>query len=211
MSEQTIPGSTAGEHEPPPITSESDGWFYVDNSVRKGPVSSSVFKALLTKGGISADTQVWRKGMTDWKTLRESDLGELVVAIPPAVSSEHIGNGLVWIIAFAPLLFGVIDASLIQDNERRLAWTLATGKVHSLSHGVPWQLPYLTNIVFGWFDERRLRRAGQSSRWMMAAFVLLMPVYLFARAKKLKQRPSYAVTWIVTFITAIFLVGTVSS
>ncbi len=209
MNEQTTDANTAGF--PPEIPGNISEWYYVDNGVRKGPISPENIKDLLNKKQIQADTQVWRKGMGDWKSIRESDLAEFVHAVPPAVSPLLIGNGLVWIIAILPLLFGLIDAAIVSDNQRRLATALVIGSPYHLAKGLPWYVPFLSNIAFGWFDERRLRRAGYSSHWMTAAYALLMPVYLVIRAKRLQQRPSYAIVWIVMFILGAFLVGAASS
>lgn len=63
-------------------------WHYVVNGARRGPTTATTIKDLLDKKEIETDTQVWRKGMPEWKPLRESDLGELVASEPPAISSS---------------------------------------------------------------------------------------------------------------------------
>src|ERR1700759_363005 len=99
MSEQTYnspPPSTSAD-EPPPITGKPSEWYYVDNGTKMGPVSTSRIKDLLSKKELDPDTQVWRKGMTEWKSIRESALADLVATEPPALSPQQIGNGYVWI------------------------------------------------------------------------------------------------------------------
>ena len=95
-----------------------------------------------------------------------------------------------WTLAFLPLIWGLIDASIAASNN--------PGK------GLPVQIPFVINALFGWLDEVRLRKAGYGSKWMRAAAVLLVPVYLFARAKRLKQKPWYAICWIITFLIGVF-------
>lgn len=45
--------------EPPPLP--TDAWYYAVGSERRGPVSASALR-----GGITSDTLVWRRGMTEW-------------------------------------------------------------------------------------------------------------------------------------------------
>jgi hypothetical protein len=213
MSEQTYnsPPPLPNADEPPQITVKPNEWHYVDNGVKNGPVSATTIKDLLTKKEIEPDTQVWRKGMTEWKSIRESDLADLVATEPPAISPQHIGNGYVWTLAFLPLIWGIIDASIDASNQQAAARTMVLGFPYHPSKGVPVQIPFLVNALFGWLDELRLRKAGYGSSWMRAAAVLLIPVYLFARAKRLKQTPWYAICWIVTFLLGIFLVAAVQA
>lgn len=213
MSEQTVnsPPPIPNSDEPPPLSAKPDEWHYVSNGVKKGPVSATTLRGLLKRKEIETDTQVWRKGMTDWKSIRESDLADLVAAEPPAISSQYIGNGYVWILAFLPLVWGFIDASIEASNQQAAARTMVLGFPYHPSRGIPFQIPLVLNALFGWLDELRLRKAGYGSTWMRAAAVLLIPVYLFARAKRLKQRPWYAICWIVTFLFGVFLVAAVQA
>ncbi len=41
-------------------------WFYAVDGQQFGPVSSAELKSLASKGTISSETLVWKKGMTDW-------------------------------------------------------------------------------------------------------------------------------------------------
>jgi hypothetical protein len=200
---------------PPPLpNSEKDNspeWYYVAKGARQGPTTASAIKTLLGKKEIETDAQVWRKGMLEWTSLRESDLAELVATEPPAISPQRIGNGYVWTLAFLPLIWGIVDASIDASNQQAAARTIVLGFPYTPSKGLPVQIPVLVNALFGWLDELRLRKAGYGSKWMRVAAVLLTPVYLFARAKRLKQAPWYAVCWIVTFLLGIFLVAAVQA
>jgi hypothetical protein len=187
---------------PPPLPkleaanqSGSTDWYYVANGARRGPTTATTIKELLNKKEIETDTQVWRKGMPEWKPLRESDLGELVAAQPPAISSKHIGNGYVWMLALLPLVLGVIEPVVSASNQDAVARSLALGIPYHPSRGLPFQVPVVINGLLGWLDDRRLQQAGYGSRATRVAAVLLAPVYLFLRAKRLKQRPYYTVAW----------------
>ena len=51
--------------EPPPIPAEL--WYYVVDGQRRGPVAASVLRA---EAAVTADTLVWRQGMTAWTPRR---------------------------------------------------------------------------------------------------------------------------------------------
>jgi len=184
-------------------------WYYVVNGARQGPTTAVAIKTLLDKREIETDTQVWRKGMPEWKSLRESDLAELVAAEPPAISSKHIGNGYVWTLALLPIFLGVIEAVVSASNQDAAARSLALGIPYHVSRGLPFQLPVIINGFLGWLDDRRLKQAGYGSRLTRVAAVLFTPIYLFLRAKRLKQRPYYAVAWIISMIIGFLIYASV--
>lgn len=209
MTDQTHEGTSSDE--PPELKEAHDDWYYADDGVRKGPVSAIAIKDLLTKNAIDAETQIWRKGMKEWLSIRDSDLGFFVASQPPAISSYLIGNGFVWTLAILPVVYGIINASIGSTNQKALIWSGITGAPYHAIKEFPWQISFAINGLLGWLDERRLSKAGYGSNWMRAAAILLVPVYLFVRAKRLKQRPSYAVCWIVMFLLGLILEAAATS
>ncbi|WP_426611346.1 DUF4339 domain-containing protein [Bradyrhizobium sp. McL0616] len=200
---------------PPPLpdtgvanTPASNEWYYVANGARQGPMTAQTIRDLLTKKQIETSTQVWRKGMPEWELLRESDLRDLVAAEPPPVSSRH-GNGYVWTLALLPLVIGVIEAVVSASNQDAAVRSLALGIPYHPSRGLPFQVPLVVNALLGWLDDRRLQQAGYGSRTTRVTAVLLAPVYLFLRAKRLKQRPYYAVAWIISMIAGFLIYASV--
>lgn len=187
----------------------SNEWYYVSKGIRQGPTTAAAIKSLLDKKEIETDTQVWRKGMPEWKILRQSDLTDLVAAEPPAISPQHIGNGYVWTLAVLPLVFGVIDAAVAASNQEAAARTIMLGFPYHPSKGLPFYIPVLINGLLGWLDDRQLEQAGYGSRLTRITAVLFQPVYLFLRAKRLKQRPYYAVAWILSLIAGLLIYASV--
>ena len=58
-------------------------------------------------------------------------------------------------------------------------------------------------------DRHALRKAAyQMSGWLFLT-ALITPAYLFVRAKRLKKRPTYAITWICTFMVAGLLIASI--
>jgi len=192
-----------------PNNQPSTEWYYVANGSRQGPVPASAIRELLKRKELKTDTQVWRKGMPEWKSLRESDLAEFVAAEPPAISPQHIGNGYVWILALLPLLIGVIEAAVSASNQEAAARSLVLGFPYHPSKGLPFQIPLLVNALLGWLDDRKLKQAGYGSRVTRVTAVLFQPVYLFLRANRLKQRPYYAGAWIISFVAGLLIYASV--
>jgi hypothetical protein len=202
---------------PPPlpdlgeVNNQANEWYYVANGAKQGPTTATTIRDLLNKKEIETDTQVWRKGMPEWQPLRESDLADLAAAEPPPVSSNHIGNSYVWTLAFLPLALGVIEAAVSASNQETAARSLVLGFPYHPSKGLPVQVPVLINAFLGWLDDCRLKQAGYGSRLTRVTAVLLTPVYLFLRAKRLKQRPYYAIAWIISMILGFLIYASVES
>jgi hypothetical protein len=180
-------------------------WYYTANGLREGPVTDTTIQDLVQKGTITADTQVWRKGMSAWQELRESELGRFVASEPPPISGQLINNTLVWIVAFLPLVFGIIDAVIAHDNQVNAIAHFSFGFPENQIPDLPWFIPVGVNCGLCLVDETWLKRAGYGSGWLKFFAVVLVPVYLFARAKRLKQRPSYAIAWVCIFVLSAYI------
>lgn len=112
-------------------------------------------------------------------------------AVPaPAARARH-GDGLVWVVAFTPVLGVVIEsllAHLVHGSGLDAGQSLA--ERHYL-----WATMLLSIALCAW-DAQRLRRSGVNT----AAFgpAALVPVYLLRRARGLGHRPpAYFIGWVV--------------
>ena len=150
--------------------------------------------------------------MKKWLSVRDSELYKFVESEPPPVSGEHIDNSLVWIVAIIPIVVALIDASLASQPGAAIGRAIAPRMgIEYAEKEVPWFIPFIMNSIFCLWDERRLHKAGHSSHWMTSMAIILVPAYLFLRAKKLKQRPTYAITWIILIVLSVFLVDAARS
>jgi uncharacterized RDD family membrane protein YckC len=61
-------------------------WFYASNGSQQGPVSEDDLRALVQAGSINAATQIWKEGMSDWKTLAEARPDLAPASAIPAVN-----------------------------------------------------------------------------------------------------------------------------
>jgi hypothetical protein len=182
-----------------------DSWFYVLGDAKKGPISALQIKELLNRGEIDTETDVWREGMREWQPLRESALGGLVAKEPPPVSNKLVRNGLVWTVAMLPLLYACIDAGIAQENQAAAARTIVLGMPFERTGHMPWVIPGTINAALCLWDNWRLKKAGYQNKWMLATAFALAPVYLFIRARVLKQKPTYAIAWLVTSIVGLLI------
>ncbi|QQO18611.1 DUF4339 domain-containing protein [Bradyrhizobium diazoefficiens] len=184
------------------IAASDEAWFYTQSGQRKGPVSAEKLSELLAAQTIDGETLVWRKGLADWQLLRTTELGTQLKDTPPPVAANHVNNGFVWALAFAPLAYLFVDVTLLNyQNSHPAGDEFFDAFLSPLS----WLIPVLTNAALCLIDTEQLKRAGYSSGWLTLFALLLAPVYLFVRAQRLRQTRSYGFVWIASFIVSIIL------
>jgi hypothetical protein len=154
---------------------------------------------LLRTEKINGDTPVWRKGFADWQMLRTTDLGVHLQDAPPPVAPRDVNNALVWTIAAAPLAYMFL-AGFIDVYKQRHPY-----EEHTLLGLMNLFVPATINAALCLADERQLKRAGYADKWLTLLGILLAPAYLFLRANRLRQFPSYGIVWIACFIFSIWM------
>lgn len=183
-------------------TTNDDGWFYAQGGQRKGPVPADKLRELLADQTIDGETPIWRKGLADWQALRTTEIGTPLKDTPPPIAANQINNGLVWALAFAPIAYLFVEIALVgyqtthPENDTFFEAFLSP---------LAWLIPVTTNAILCLVDAEQLKRAGYSSGWMTLFALLLAPVYLFVRAQRLRQTPTYGFVWIASFIVSIIL------
>ncbi|MEH2566730.1 DUF4339 domain-containing protein [Bradyrhizobium sp. AZCC 2289] len=183
-------------------TTSDDAWFYAQHGQRIGPVPADKLRELLAAQTIDGETPIWRKGLADWQPLHATEIGAQLKDTPPPISANHVNNGLVWALAFAPIAYLFVDIALLNyQNSHPADDTFFEAFLSPLT----WLVPVLTNGALCLVDAEQLKRAGYSSGWMTLFALLLAPVYLFVRAQRLRQTPSYGFLWIASFIVSIIL------
>ena len=175
-------------------------WFYEESGQRKGPISENEIANLIKSSKIGYGSPVWKKGFPDWIKVENSDLQVYFDdTAPPPLSGEHINNTLVWVLAFAPLigycLEALIAGAMNIDNP--------VGAAVELSNSKYWFIAVGLNIALAYFDEKRLQKAGHNTE-KFKGWCWLVPVYLFQRAKFLKQNLAYFIVWIVCLLIVLF-------
>jgi GYF domain 2 len=180
-------------------TTGGETWFYTQGGQRKGPVPADKLRELLAAQTIDGETPIWRKGLENWQPLRTTEIGAQLKDEPPPIAASHVNNGFVWTLAVAPIAYVFLDIAILgyQINHPY--------EDHAFSSTLSWLIPVLVNGALCLLDEQQLKRAGYSSGWMTFCAVLLAPVYLFLRAQRLRQTPTYGYVWIASFIASLVL------
>lgn len=109
----------------------------------------------------------------------------------PAVAGARppVDNTLAWTLAFAPLLFVMLDGILLAAGVGEADSTISLWAAVAI------------NCALGWADARRVRAAGYDVSAALA--VLLVPVYLFNRASRLRQKLAIPIVWCVCALASL--------
>lgn len=191
-------------------TTDGEGWFYTQGGQREGPFAADELHKLLAARTIDGETPIWRKGLADWQPLRKTEVGAQLNDTPPPIAPSHLNNGLVWALAVAPIVYLFVDAAILQYQLTHIVQFVDDNPVYDppfLAHLalLTWLIPLLTNATLCLIDAAQLKHAGYSSGWMTISALLLAPAYLFMRAQRLRQTPTYGYVWIASFIVSIIL------
>jgi hypothetical protein len=108
-----------------------------------------------------------------------------------------VDNTLAWTLAFAPLLYVLLDGILLSAGADEAFVTVSL----LVAVGV--------NCFLSWTDAKRLEKAGHDVSKALAVF--LVPVYLFKRASILKQTLAIPVVWCLAFAASFAGAGLVGN
>ncbi len=184
-------------------------WHYTLKGNRLGPVPQSQLIKMIENGKLDVDEQVWRPSLSSWVTIRRSGLTAIAQAGPPPLAASKVKNGWAWLVAFVPLIDAVINL-MIQgyvggECEAGRALRCEAFAADPTIYSTPWLAVAIVHGVLCLLDERRLARAGYSARYMPFLALFIVPVYLFARASRLKQTPWRAIVWIGWLLLSVLL------
>lgn len=169
-------------------------WFYEEDGRRRGPATEEEIVNLIRAERISYGSLVWREGFPEWLRAEDTELRpHLEKASPPPITGKHVSNGIVWILAFAPLIGLLLEAFFayaVNGGDDAAEAALADNRY--------WFITLALNIGLSYLDESRLKRAGHNTR-AFRGMTWLVPVYLFQRAKALRQSFAYFIVWLICF------------
>lgn len=107
----------------------------------------------------------------------------------PGLQATVVDNSFVWVLAFAPLLYLLVDVALGGTlPESAAAWGLVIAVV--------------LNSALVILDYQRLPEAARPSMWLG---LFLVPIYLFQRSSRLRQTMAIPVVWSVAFVVALVI------
>src|SRR5471030_2100971 len=174
-------------------------WHCEKDGNRIGPVSDDDVCALIRQRAIASHNLVGKQGFTDWCALGETELARHLEAATslPALPAARIGNVVVWLLAFAPLFDTAMQAMLGSALAPSDELAGLVGEI-AVRTGQYRRVTLALNIGLSHLDERRLTRAGVDTSGF-GTLVVILPVYLWKRAKSLRQTPTYFWTWLAPF------------
>jgi hypothetical protein len=173
----------------------ADKWFYEEKGQRLGGIDEPTMIAMIQSGKLRHGSSVWKQGFADWIKLEDTPLRiHLDQLSPPPLTGQHVSNTLVWVLAFAPILGLFLEsfiAMLVYSSESRAMDAVSDGKLFYITVAL--------NILLCVLDEKRLQKAGHNTS-AFKGWVWIVPVYLYQRAKHLKQNLAYFAVWIACFV-----------
>ncbi len=164
-------------------------WHYAEKGLRKGPVPKEKIQELLSEGLLDNESKLWKEGMADWLSLKDTEF-KVNIVTPPPLYGESVSNTIVWILAFAPIIGTFLEfiyAGTQYDNSIDVHYAVTNGDYFYISLGL--------NVALCVMDETMLRLAGHKTK-KLTWWIWLVPVYLFQRAKVTKTGLGYFWTWI---------------
>ena len=164
-------------------------WHVEIAGTRQGPMSADQVRQFIASGKLNRKSLAWYTGAPDWQPLSSTEFAAAFADTPPPLSGSAIPNGLVWTLAFAPLI-GAFLGGLLAGMMR-------------MSPNSFWWVTLVLNIGLSLADEKRLKAAGHDTVKMGAAWIV--PVYLYKRAQVLSQSLSYFYAWVICFVVSLVL------
>ena len=113
--------------------------------------------------------------------------GEEYAPQATAEPSASVDNSRAWLLALAPVLTLAIDLALLSSGLDATSFSLIAAAAVSIA-------------VLVW-DSRYLRNHGHDVG--IGAGIILYPIYLFRRAKALRQAQTLTVVWMAAFLASI--------
>jgi hypothetical protein len=142
--------------------------------------------SLIEAKKISYGSLVWKKGFPDWTKAENTEwVSFLQDEAPPPIPGEHVKNKYVWDAVFA-----------LWAAESFLLWMkYGSTRVH---RGEFWYAAIGASIFFCCLDARYLKSIGHDIG-KFDDWVGLPPVYMYSRAKYLRQKQVCSVVWLIIF------------
>lgn len=166
---------------------ENKTWYFVADNERIGPKSTEELRTLIRQNTITKNTMVWNSNMPEWVAASQTNLFDGVYdeKNPPPISGSNINNSIVWVLAFAPWIGGIIEGAISE---------LCNIPIEKL-----WLITVGLNIGLCYLDDKILIKGGHNTQ-NLTGWVFLVPVYLYKRARMLNQNLAYFILWCITLL-----------
>ena len=172
-------------------------WYYVFNGDRKGPISEAELLRLLEVGNINENTQVWKQGFQNWVSMAQSGIimPEKDETVPPPLPVNQMDNKPIIFLLFVPIISTFIQfliAGWLQIDVNKL-----------------WGIVYGLNTICCAMDYHRVKKAGYNAGKLVAAFIFLVPLYIYKRMSLVKGKKwTFTLIWAAVFVLDILIPAT---
>lgn len=180
-------------------TTSQEGWFYAAESGRVGPVTADAISALREEGKIGDHTLLWRQSFgSEWRPF--STVEEFRdTTLPPPLPIARINNTYANIYCVVPLIGMVVESIL---GVRGVITSSTPVMVVVLAYVIVYAL--LMQL-----DFKEIARSGNETvnTGSVGWTVVVAPVYLYIRDKRLGFGQTRLVVMIAALIAGFFLPG----
>ncbi len=161
-----------------------------------GPVEKDVVQRLFDEGALSDTSLVWNDSFgSEWRRIGDI-LDFRKTDGPPPLPLTAINDFWIWAIVAVPLIGSFVE-HIIQSNGEDI-----TGAIVAY---------FIANSLFCYLDEKSIRNSGRKTPVSWGIGSLLVPAYLFIRAKRLGKSQITLMAWIAALIAAAYIPQTMGS
>jgi hypothetical protein len=208
------PGSTNATDDlntPPPMPDAqvAAGWHYVTDGKRVGPLTDEAIKKLIRERELTARDTVWRKGMANWKTAAETELGDLFDPTePPPISGSYLASGTIWALALGPLwitaLLYLVGYTYLAYKYGEAYEDAARLYIESVTNKL-WGGAFGAYLALAQIDKRILKSGGWPVDRLAFWLILIPPIYIYKRDQLVGQGFVRVIVWAVSAVVAILI------
>ncbi|MDR2368299.1 MAG: GYF domain-containing protein [Deltaproteobacteria bacterium] len=116
-------------------------------------------------------------------------------AQPQPAQRVTVNNVFIWILAFAPIIGLILEI---------IVYMIIDPPEDSKLGNKLWMITVFLNVILCYFDDKKLKAANIDTK-SFNKFIILVPVYLYKRAKALNDPLTYFTVWMVCFALIVFL------
>lgn len=194
------------KESPPPAPILNQWYCVLDGMSPSGPYSDEQINEMVSNKLIQNNTPVWHKGLEDWMEFSQVRESKYYNDGVPSLKKEHINDSWIWTLAFAPLLSSSIFYVYRYYTYLNLASDATNAELYQTESNLlrfSWTITLAMNTFLTYKDCKMLKKCGYDTRQLGS--YLIIPTYMYKRARMLHQTQVCLIIWIITFILDVLL------
>ena len=182
----------AQDHNP-----STQEWYFYKGADKQGPYSYAQMSDFVRKEIIQRETLVWVKGTPEWVPAAKTALAQELVNVVPDVPVGIISDKWLWALGGGSFTIGCAVFLILAAMGWNAGWAMGV-------------IVLAANFTFLMNDIEEVKKTGRNMGSWSYLGCVLVPVYLFVRAKKTNRNYIPLVVWFVVGIIALPLVNSFS-